>query len=142
MRKSYQLLEKLGEMTSIGDSEDSILLHESVIRGHHVFKEVWSPRLGEILLVDKEAGNHHDRHAVALLKADKTPVGHVPREFSRTFWRYLSHGGKISCEVTGRRKYGKGLEVPCVYKFFGSEKLVKKMKSIITQKSSKTIPQS
>ena len=43
VRKSYQLLEKLGEMTSIGDSEDSILLHESVIRGHHVFKEVWSP---------------------------------------------------------------------------------------------------
>ena len=121
-------------MTSIGDSEG---LYESVIRGHHVFKEeVWSPRLGEILLVDKESGNHHDRHAVALLKADKTPVGHVPREFSRTFW---SHGGKISCEVTGRRKYGKGLEVPCVYKFLGSEKLVK-MKDIITKKSTKTVP--
>ena len=124
-------------MTSIGDSEGSIFLYESVIRGHHIFKEVWSPRLGEILLVDKESGNHHDRHAVALLKADKTPVSHVPREFSRTFW---SHGGKISCEVTGRRKYGKGLEVPCVYKFLGSEKFVKKMKDIITKKSTTTVP--
>ena len=118
----------------------TIFLYESVIRGHHIFKYVWTLCLGEILLVGKEAGNHHDRYAVALLKADRTPVGHVPREFSRNFWHYLSHGGKISCEVTGRRKYGKGLEVPCVYKFLGSEKLVKKMKSILTQKSSKTTP--
>lgn len=127
-------------MTSIGDTEDSMFLYESVIRGHHVFKHVWNPRLGEILLVKREAGNHHDRHAVALLKADKTPVGHVRREFSQVFWHYLSHGGNIFCEVTGRTKYGKGLEVPCVYKFLGSERLVKKMKSIITQKSSRTAP--
>lgn len=39
------------EMVSVGEvPEDSILLHESVIRGHHVFKEIWTPRLGEILL--------------------------------------------------------------------------------------------
>ena len=58
-------------MTSVGEvpiSEDSILLHESVIRGYHVFKEIWTPRLGEILVVSQEAGNAHDRHAVALLK--------------------------------------------------------------------------
>ena len=43
------------EMVSIGEvSEDSILLQES---GHHVFKEIWTPRLGEILLVNQEAGN-------------------------------------------------------------------------------------
>ena len=96
-------------MTSVGDSGDSIFLCESVIRGHHVFKDVWNPRLGEILLVGKEAGNHHDRYAVALLKAERTTVGHVPREFSRVFWHYLNHRGKISCEVTGRRKYGNGL---------------------------------
>ena len=45
------------EMVSIGEVfEDFILLQESVIRGHHVFKEIWTPRLGEILLV-QEAGN-------------------------------------------------------------------------------------
>ena len=84
-------------------AEESIYLYESVIRGHHIFKSVWTPCLGEILLVGKEAGNHHDRNSVALLKADSTSVGHVhvPREFSRAFWHYLSHGGKISCEVTG-----------------------------------------
>ena len=126
-------------MTSAGDlSEDSIFLHESVIRGHHIFKEIWTPRTGEILLVRKEAGNVHDRRAVALLKSDGTVVGHVPREVSRIFWHYLGHGGKISCEVTGRRKYGKGLEVPCVYKFLGSEKIVEKMRSIMQKPSRST----
>ena len=57
-------------MTSAGDlSEDSIFLHESVIHGYHIFKEIWTPHTGEILLIRKEAGNVHDRCAVALLKA-------------------------------------------------------------------------
>ena len=92
-------------MTSAGDlSEDSIFLHESVIRGHHIFKEIWTPHTGEILLVRKEAGNVHDRRAFALLKADGTVVGLVPREVSRIFWHYLGHGGTISCEVTGWKR--------------------------------------
>ena len=126
---------------SAGDlSEDSIFLqcHESVIRGHLIFKEIWTPHTGEILLVRKEAGNVHNRHAVALLKA---VVGHVPREVSRIFWKYLDHGGTISCEVMGRRMYGKDLEVPCVYKFLGNEKIVNEMRSII-QKPSRTPPSS
>ena len=50
-------------MASVPSFEDSIFLLESVIRGHHIFKEVWTPRLGEILTVRKEVGNAHDRHA-------------------------------------------------------------------------------
>ena len=47
-------------MASIGKVfEDFILLQESEIRGHHVFKEIWTPRLGEILLDNQEAGNAH-----------------------------------------------------------------------------------
>ena len=119
-------------------SEDSILLKESVIRGHHVFKVVWTPRVGEILRIGKEAGNTHDRRAVAVLKADGTIVGHVPREFSRVFWYFLSHGGKISCEVTAKRKYGKDLEVSCVYKFLGSEKMILKLKAIMQERPCST----
>ena len=59
------------------ESEDSFLLKESVIRGHHVFKDVWTPRVGEILRIGKEAGNTHDQRAVAVLKADRTIVGHA-----------------------------------------------------------------
>ena len=61
-------------------------------------------QVGEILRISKEAGNTHDQRAVAVLKADCI-VGHVPREFSRVFWYFLNHGGKISCEVTAKRKY-------------------------------------
>ena len=70
-------------------SEDSILLKESVIRGHHVFKDVWTPRVG-ILRIGKEAGNANDQRAVAVLKADGTIVRHIPKEFSRVFWYFLS----------------------------------------------------
>ena len=32
---------KISTMTSVGDLEESIFLHESVIHGHHAFKDVW-----------------------------------------------------------------------------------------------------
>lgn len=49
-------------MTSIGEiSKDSILLHESVIRGYCIFKVIWTSQLGEILLVSQEAGNAHEQ---------------------------------------------------------------------------------
>ena len=53
---THELRESIG-----GEHDDSILLKESVIRGHHVFKNIWTPRLGEVLLVSQEPGNIHDR---------------------------------------------------------------------------------
>ena len=98
--------------------------HQSVIRGHHIYKDVWSPYTGESLTLQREDGNTHDRHAVCLLK-DNRVVGHVPRDLSRVFWYFLCHGGRVTCEVTGRRKCGKELEVPCTYNFVGISKLIK-----------------
>ena len=40
--------------------DNAVLLHESVIRDHHIYKSVWSPTLGEIVSVDREHGNTHD----------------------------------------------------------------------------------
>jgi len=42
------------KMTSALVSDESIFLNESVIRGHHIFKGIWTQR------------NHHDKNAVAL----------------------------------------------------------------------------
>ena len=93
------------------DLRMALCLFESVVLGpHHIYKEVWMPRTGEELLVEKEPGNSQDRHAVALMK-DKINVGHVSRELSSTFWHFLSHEGRIICEVTGRRKYRKRYHV-------------------------------
>ena len=45
-----------------------------------MYMRVWTPHVGEILRTRKEAGNLHDRFAVAVLK-DDCIVGHVPVKF-------------------------------------------------------------
>ena len=86
-------------------TEDSIFLHESIICGHHIFKEIWTPHIGEFCYVRKEAGTFMIGTQL-LCSKQMRQVGHVPREVSRAFWHYLGHGGKISYEITGSR-YGK-----------------------------------
>ena len=69
-------------ITSMAESEECTL--ESVIRGHHIYKRIWRSLVGEVLTLEREEGNTHDRFAVSLLK-DAIVVGHVPFEFSRVF---------------------------------------------------------
>ena len=38
------------------------------------------------------------------------------------------------CKVTDKRKFGKGLEVPHVYKFSGTVKNITKVKKIVSKK--------
>ena len=35
-------------------------LYHSIVRGHHVYKSVWTPYIGEVLPVQEELGNEHD----------------------------------------------------------------------------------
>ena len=99
----------------------------SVIRGHHVFKRVWTPVVSEVLAVKRETGNTKDRFVVSVCKYGAI-VGHISRECSMVCWHFLRHDGRITCEVTGLRKRssieGKGLVVSCLYKFGASEKLI------------------
>ena len=44
----------------------------SVVKGHHVYKAVWTPFWGEELSVQLEDHNDHDEHAIAV-----TRDGHV-----------------------------------------------------------------
>ena len=57
---------------------------DSVILGHHVYKDIWTPFVGEILNVQQEVHNVEDHFAVAVVK-NKTIVGHVPCEVSCLF---------------------------------------------------------
>ena len=82
----------------------------SVIRGHHIYKSVWIPFIGEELVVEAKDSNEHDKNAVAV-KKDSCVIGHVPRCISRVSWFYLKRGGRILCCVTGKRKLGVSLEV-------------------------------
>ena len=92
---------------------------QSVVRGHHVYKVVWTPVIGEELSVKSEENNDHDRRAIAVMK-DREVIGHVPRELSKILYFFLRRSeSSVSCVITGIRKYGVGLEVPCIYKING-----------------------
>ena len=86
---------------------------DSVVRGHHVYKSIWTPRVGEVLPTEVEDDNDEDVYAIAVLRGSVV-VGHVPRTFSRIFYFFI-----VRCEITGRRKFGVGLEVPCTYTLSG-----------------------
>ena len=49
---------------------------DSVVRGHHIYKSIWTPALAEELLVEPENDNEHDIYAV-YVKKDNTIVRHV-----------------------------------------------------------------
>ena len=93
---------------------------ESVVRGHHFYKTVWTPRLGEELETRRELDNQHDQFAVTVVKGEQT-VGHMPMEISRISWYFLEHRtSRISYKITDKRKLSeKGLEVPYTYVFTG-----------------------
>ena len=49
----------------------------SVVCGHHIYKDIWTSVIGEELTCRKEFGNIHDLHAVAVIHGGSV-VGHVP----------------------------------------------------------------
>ena len=57
-------LEHLEDMTGVS-TEFSF---DSVIQGHHIYKNVWTPSVGEVLLLVKEEANEHDHFAVSVMK--------------------------------------------------------------------------
>ena len=61
------------------------IIKESVVRGHHGYKEVWLPVIRQLLPVFSEPDNRNDRRAVAIY-LDGVVVGHVPKEISKVFW--------------------------------------------------------
>ncbi len=73
---------------------------ESCVRGLHVYKDTWTPSVGEELPCKRETGNDKDRYAVAVMRGD-TIVGHVPRKISAACSLFLRRNGTIRYTVTG-----------------------------------------
>ena len=49
---------------------------DSVIRGCHIYKKIWTTSIGEVLLLVKEKANEHNHFAVSVMK-DGFIVGHA-----------------------------------------------------------------
>lgn len=107
---------------------------ESCVRGFHIYKDFWTPAIGEVLVCTRERRNAVDRYAVSVVKDDNV-VGHLPRKISKVCSLFLERGGTINCRITGARRYSfdlpqGGVEVPCFLLFFGSEKDIVKVKRL------------
>lgn len=115
---------------------------DSVIRGHHIYKSIWTTQINEILTCEVETGNIHDVYAVAVKRTtDLVTVGHVPRKISPVCCHFLRRG-EISCAVTGDRRHSYdlaqgGLEVPCSLTFKGLEEDIGKVKKWLARAPTK-----
>ena len=52
---------------------------ESCVRGHHIYKTIWNPTVGEELNCMRETTNSEDPYAVAVMR-NSAVVDHVPRK--------------------------------------------------------------
>ena len=77
---------------------------EAMVRGYHVYEEIWDASIGEELLCTREPTIPLDPFAVAVVKSDQN-VGHVPLKISSVCSLFLRHGGTIMCKITGRRRH-------------------------------------
>ena len=98
-----------------------------MVRGYHVYKDVWVASSGDILQCVRELSKRHDPYAVSV-KKDGTIVGHVPRKISTICSLFLQRGGSIQCTIVGSRRYSGdlpqgGLEIPCVLTFKAPDKM-------------------
>jgi len=105
-----------------------------VFSGHHIYKEIWTPVINEILSCSQEHDNSEDPFAVSVIK-DGDIVGHVPREVSCIVWYFIEHNGIVDCQVSGRRKHGKGLEAPCIYRFCAGKNMIRALLSQVARKT-------
>lgn len=82
--------------------------------------------MSEISTTIPEPKNGHDRQTVCVQKPEEI-IGRAPCELLQMVWHFLEHGGRLTCEVSARRKLGHGLEVPCIYRLTGPRKVVNRI---------------
>ena len=104
-----------------------------MVRGFHVYREIWEASEGEVLPCTREVNNLHYPFSVAV-KKDSIIVGHVPRKVSAICSLFLKRGGSIMCRVTGSKRYSAdlpqgGLEIPAILTFTGDPTRVEKIKN-------------
>ena len=60
----------------------------SFIRGYHVYRQIWDPTVGELLILERESNNVIDLSTVAVKKEHEI-VGHVPYDIAPVISHFL-----------------------------------------------------
>ena len=111
-----------------------MLSTQSFIRGYHPYMDVWTPVEDEMLRLIPEPTNPGDKNAVAVMKEEQI-VGHVPFKLSTIISLFLRRDvNKAFTRVTGRkvnRTVGYGLQIPCVYQFYGQKPYIDKLRKVL-----------
>ena len=104
---------------------------ESMVRGYHVYKDIWDAAEDELLDCRREPFNSYNPFAVSVIR-NGTAVGHIPKKIS--FVPFLHH----SYRMAGEKRYVRdlpqgGLEIPCVLTFTGNSPLVDKTSHLLKE---------
>ncbi len=102
----------------------------SYVRGFHTYKATWTPFIGEVLPLETEPTNPNDSFAVAIMKSGHV-VGHLPYNFAPTISAFLRRPSNRGLAEDKINRGGGGLEIPCMYHFFGPEQYIKKLQSLV-----------
>ena len=76
---------------------------ESTVRGYHAYFDA-SVQIGDIFACKIELGTSHDNYSVAVRNQTGNLVGHVPKELSRLFHKFLRDSGELEAECIGNRQ--------------------------------------
>ena len=102
-------------------------ISETNIRRHHIYKNIWTPKLNEILRAKhdtrREAAEFVE-HAIGIYNGDEILVGHAPVELTLLLYYFLQADEQnfLTVEVLGNRKHEVGLVVPAKFIAFTKKK--------------------
>ena len=107
-----------------------------MVRGYHVYRNIWEAKNGEVLTCEREINNGYDPFAVSVIK-DGVVVGNLPRMISTVASLFLKQKGSITCHANGKRRYSRnlpqrGLEIPCQLYFNSEKSLIDKIEKLLT----------
>ena len=118
----------------VASSGSDFVEHSSFVRGVHAYKDVWEPKIGEVLQLQREPDNCQDKLAVAVLNSGRV-VGHVLKNLAPIFSPFLKRScNKAVVEITGNRLNhgaGHGLEAPCVYRLHGPDPYLQHLRTLL-----------
>ena len=100
---------------------------DSFVKGYHEYKSIWTRKIGEMLLTEREPGNMVDKYAVCVKKENEI-VGHLPLgkdgKFAKTMFYFLRADEYGSCNVLIKLKTvnlgdGDRMQVSFTLNFYG-----------------------